>query len=234
MTFNARYEQLKSEGKIFGAFPKERILTLDVPQIRGEIITRLSAVDGVTCELCDALDALGYIAGEFVIPAYEIAPLLPQYRAVGVAVTTRSCPEQVFHKNDYETHPSHLFQKDLPYLRIENAIWMAEAKGLTCSHFGDMTAQLHKDCGMKATILDGFIRDSEAIKKIGYPFWSRGLTPISGKRRAEIVEINGIITMGGVQVRPGDLVAADANGIVVVPHDLVEEVFAFLTAQNVC
>ena len=36
--------------------------------------------------------------------------------------------------------------------------------------------------------------------------------------------------MGGVQVRPGDLVAADANGIVVVPHDLVEEVFAFLTA----
>ena len=140
----------------------------------------------------------------------------------------------VFHKNDYETHPSHLFQKDLPYLRIENAIWMAEAKGLTCSHFGDMTAQLHKDCGMKATIVDGFIRDSEAIKKIGYPFWSRGLTPISGKRRAEIVEINGIITMGGVQVRPGDLVAADANGIVVVPHDLVEEVFAFLTAQNVC
>lgn len=234
MTFDEEYKKLKEEGRIFGAFPKEKICVLNVPQVRSEIIEKLTAVDGVTCELCDAMEELGYISGGFAIPASELAPLEPHYQVVGVAVTTRSCPEQPIHKDLYQKYPAHLYQKDLPYLHIENAIWMAEAKGLSCSNFGDMTAKLHKEHGLKATIVDGYIRDGEAIKAIGYPFWSRGLTPLSGKKKAEVVEINGVITMGGVQVRPGDLVAADGNGVVVIPHALVDEVFEYLVSKGIC
>ena len=96
MTFDERYEQLAQEGRIYGEIEKEKIRLLDVPQIRDEIIATLKGIPDLTCELCDALDALGYCSSESAIPAHEIAPLTPSQVAVGVAVTTRSCPEQVY------------------------------------------------------------------------------------------------------------------------------------------
>ena len=234
MTFDERYEQLAQEGRIYGEIEKEKIRLLDVPQIRDEIIATLKGIPDLTCELCDALDALGYCSSESAIPAHEIAPLTPSQVAVGVAVTTRSCPEQVYNIHEHESRQAHLYQKVLPFLKIKNAFWVAEAKGCTCSHFGDNTARLHRDCGMVGTLVDGYIRDGESIKKVGYPFWSRGLTPMSGKRRLEVVEINGVVSIGHVQVRPGDLVAADGSGIVIVPHAIVEEVFARLQKSGLC
>lgn len=234
MTFDEHYEQLRQQGLIYGEIEKEKIRLLDVPQIREEIIETLKTVPDLTCELCDALDALGYCSGECAVACHEIMPLLPQQVAVGVAVTTRACPEQVCNSRDQGTRKAHLYQKDLPYLKIKNAFWVAEAKGCTCSHFGDNTAKLHQDSGMVGTLVDGYIRDGESIKRVGYPFWSRGLTPLSGKHRLEVVEINGVVSIGHVQVRPGDLVAADGNGIVFVPHAIVEEVFAQMQKSGLC
>ena len=50
------------------------------------------------------------------------------------------------------------------------------------------------------------------------------MTPKTGKFSLEAVEINGTITVAGVQVRPGDIVAADDSGVVVVPHERADEV----------
>ena len=61
----------------------------------------------------------------------------------------------------------------------------------------------------------------------------RGTTPLSGMGRVETVEINGTVTIDRVQVNPGDLVAADANGLCFIPAALVDEVYAELKNSNV-
>ncbi len=234
MNFEKQYEQLKAEGRIYGAIPKERIRMLQVPRISKEILKALRGVEDITCELNDAMDNLGYCSSVSVIPSAEIPPLDNSYRAVGIAVTTRSCPEQVYHISKRIERKSQMFVRDMPYLCEGDEIWMVEATGCAYSHFGEIAAKMQKEHGMVGTIVDGYIRDGETIKATGYPFWCRGQTPYTGMKRIEVVELNGPITIHNVQVRPGDLVAADANGICVVPHAIAEEVFEYMKKKGVC
>jgi 4-hydroxy-4-methyl-2-oxoglutarate aldolase len=51
------------------------------------------------------------------------------------------------------------------------------------------------------------------------PVWSRGVSPVSGKHRMEAVEINGTVSLEGIAVRPGDVIAADDTGVCVIPAE---------------
>ncbi len=234
MTFEEQYQKLKANGKIYGAISSDRIRMLSVPRIPSNILEKLRKVEDVTCELSDAMDALGFCSSISVIPATEIPPLVPSYRAVGIAVTTRSCPEQVFNIIERSERKPQMFVRDMPYLAEKDSIWVVEARGCECSHFCEIAARMQQSRGMVGTIVDGMIRDGETIKATGYPFWCRGLTPYTGMKRIEVVELNGPVTIHNVQVRPGDLVAADGNGICVVPHSIVEKVFDYMRGKDIC
>ena len=56
--------------------------------------------------------------------------------------------------------------------------------------------------------------------------WCRGFTPITGKWRMQTVEVNGVVHICGIGVRPGDLVCADEAGIAFVPYSRAAEVLA--------
>lgn len=77
---------------------------------------------------------------------------------------------------------------------------------------------------LAGAIIDGGIRDLDQIQATGFPVWSRWVTPITGKGRVEPVSINGPVSCGAVQVKAGDLVLADASGIVLVPNEIAEEI----------
>ena len=62
------------------------------------------------------------------------------------------------------------------------------------------------------------------MRKLEYPVWSRGVTPITGKFRFEALEINGPVVCAGVSVHPGDLVVADDTGVVIIPQKASSEV----------
>lgn len=76
--------------------------------------------------------------------------------------------------------------------------------------------------GLAGVVIDGAIRDAGAIKKMELPVYAAGVTP-NGPFKNGPGEINGIITCGGVVVKPGDILVGDEDGIVVVdPDDAVE------------
>ena len=64
------------------------------------------------------------------------------------------------------------------------------------------------------------------IVELGFPTFCRGLTPYDSLGRMDVVETNVAIRCGGIAVRPGDLIFADVDGIVVVPQDLADEVIS--------
>jgi regulator of RNase E activity RraA len=80
--------------------------------------------------------------------------------------------------------------------------------------------------GCGGAVVDGGYRDPGASRALGFPIWSRGVTPITGKWRLETVEINGRVRIAGVSVDAGDLVLADEAGIVFVPFAHAEAVLA--------
>lgn len=89
--------------------------------------------------------------------------------------------------------------------------------------FGDLVAAKAKHRGIAGFIIDGLIRDIEAVREVGIPVFARGITPFGPLHRGP-GELNYSIACGGIVVHPGDIVAADHNGIVVIRSDFAAEV----------
>jgi regulator of RNase E activity RraA len=153
---------------------------------------------------------------------------------VGSAITQRSCPEKIHRDQPLSERKSHMSTRDVPFFAEPNDVWVVDAKGCTFSHFGEIAAKMQQEHNLAGTIVDGFIRDGQSIKRTGYPFFCKGQTPYSGMHRIETVEINGTVTLHDVQVNPGDLIAADANGICVVPREIVEIVYEEMKKAGIC
>jgi 4-hydroxy-4-methyl-2-oxoglutarate aldolase len=95
--------------------------------------------------------------------------------------------------------------------RAYNAIWGELA---TCTAVGK---------NMKGVIADGAVRDIGAVREMNFPVWGRSVFP----RRSSKTELGGVnipVVCGGVLVRPGDIIVADDDGVVVVPLEEAEEV----------
>lgn len=79
--------------------------------------------------------------------------------------------------------------------------------------------------GIRAVIVDGYVRDSDELKASRVPCYARGVVP-GGPQKAWGGEIDGTISAGGCVVSSGDLVVADNDGIVVVPRSMRAAILA--------
>ncbi|CDZ49671.1 RraA family protein [Neorhizobium galegae] len=81
-----------------------------------------------------------------------------------------------------------------------------------------------KTAGAIGVVLDGPCTDVEEILELDLPFWSRGVSGITTRLNDLGGSLNLPISCGNVPVLPGDIVVADASGIVVIPVDEAEDV----------
>lgn len=96
---------------------------------------------------------------------------------------------------------------------------------------GDLVASKAKHRGAAGFVIDGLIRDLPEVKKVGLPVFARGVSPIGPLHRGP-GEINFPISCGGIVVMPGDIIAADESGVVVVRQDFAAAVLAQLQAKK--
>ena len=89
--------------------------------------------------------------------------------------------------------------------------------------FGELLGTSAVKIGVRAVIVDGVVRDAEALEALRLPVYSRGLCPNSCNKDGA-GEVGAIIACGGVAVRPGDVILADCDGVTVVPLDDAAEV----------
>jgi len=98
---------------------------------------------------------------------------------------------------------------------------------LAAALVGDiMTGMMHNK-GVVGFVTDGVVRDSAGILAIGMPVFSAGVNSNSGAM-AGPGTVGVPITLGGMHVRPGDILVGDADGVVVVPAERAEQVLATL------
>ena len=101
-----------------------------------------------------------------------------------------------------------------------------DCKGYTeAGHFGDMMATACKVKGIAGVVIDGSCRDSQDIIELGLPVFVRAFNP-RGTVKESLGSVNVAIVCGGVSVKPGDIIFGDCDGVVVVPQEREDEVFA--------
>jgi regulator of RNase E activity RraA len=80
--------------------------------------------------------------------------------------------------------------------------------------------------GYAGAVVDGGVRDVAQLKRIGFPVYALGPVPSTSVRHYKFGGANIPLVCDGVKVQPGDIVAADADGVVVVPRAKAEEILA--------
>lgn len=75
--------------------------------------------------------------------------------------------------------------------------------------------------GLAGVVIDGAVRDSDALRELGFAVFSFGTNP-NGPTKNVPGRINHPVSVGGVVVRPGDFITGDADGVVVVEREKIE------------
>jgi 4-hydroxy-4-methyl-2-oxoglutarate aldolase len=90
--------------------------------------------------------------------------------------------------------------------------------GGSLSHgpFGDILALAAKVRGIRGLVIDGGVRDSESLIEIGFPVFARGCS-IRGTIKRDPGRVGEPVTIGGIEIRRGDIVIGDADGVVILP-----------------
>ena len=87
---------------------------------------------------------------------------------------------------------------------------------------GDLISTKAKHLGIAGFVVDGLVRDVPEIVELDFPVFARGSTPVGPLHRGP-GEVNFAICCGGVVVNPGDVIVADAAGVVVVPKEIAAD-----------
>ena len=91
--------------------------------------------------------------------------------------------------------------------------------------WGELLSTAAQVRGAAGCLTDGLIRDTKAIRAMGFPVFHGGIGPLDSKGRGKMMEMDCRVVCGGAAVSSGDWVFGDADGVVVVPQAAAEEVF---------
>ncbi|MFZ0052880.1 MAG: 3-hexulose-6-phosphate synthase [Desulfobaccales bacterium] len=155
-----------------------------------------------SANLSDALHRSGVLEG--------LRPLFPGIRMVGPALTVRTYP------GDW-AKPVEAIDLAQP-----GDVLVIDAGGVGPAIWGELATNSALQRGLNGVVIDGAIRDSGDIAKLGFPAFSRLVMPNAGEPKG-FGEIGVPIRVGGVKVESGDWILGDDDGVVVLPRIMAVE-----------
>jgi len=167
-----------------------------------------------------ASSILADVAGRRGALSGRIVPLAPSMRFSGPALTVEVRPG-----DNLMIHAAMAIAKP-------GDVILVDGRGdLTSALMGEIMCQQCVALGVAGVVIDGAVRDCEAIRELGFPMYAAGLNP-NGPTKFVPGRLNHPISIGGVTVRPGDLVVGDADGVTVIERDKAQAMLP-LAAEKV-
>ncbi len=166
-----------------------------------------------TTNLADALDQVG-LRGAVI----GIRPLFGMPRVIGRAVTIKITAAGMMKSK------RHLGVDAIASAEPGDVIAIDNRGDLYNNCWGEILSYAAQKKGVTGVFVDGAARDIDFCQEIGFPVFARGVVPITARGRIMQEDFNCPIRLGDVQVRPGDILFGDVNGIVVIPPEKLDEV----------
>jgi len=166
-----------------------------------------------TTNIADALDKVGIRGAVIGIrPMYDCPKIMG--RAVTIKITAAGMTKTKYH----------LGVRAIDTASPGDIIIIDNRGDLNNNCWGEILSMGAKMKGISGVIVDGAARDIDACREFGFPVYARGTVPITARGRIMEESFNEIIRIGDAQVRPGDVVMADINGVVIIPVEKLDEV----------
>jgi regulator of RNase E activity RraA len=198
--------------------------------LKRAILDRLAALDTPT--VANGVERLNTRDPSDGFMGPNIRALLPELGVrAGVAVTARMDTT-----SPGVDHPPSLFNAWLRLMREASVtsgeqempvFAVMEAVGPRVHHtvcIGDGMATVMRLAGCTGFLTNGSIRDIEGVRGVGLACWGYGVAAMHGRMRW--LDVGSPVCIDGISVRTGDIVHADANGAIIIPPGLIEQVLA--------
>jgi len=153
-------------------------------------------------------------AGRSGIVDLPLARVVPGTRAAGPARTALCAPGD-----------NTMVHALVAHARPGDVLVLTSAEPAPVAFVGDLLATQARAQGVAAMLVDGAVRDLDELAELGLPIWTR-FVRAQGATKGEVGKLDVPVVIGGVEIRPGDLVVMDGDGAVVVPADRVQDVLS--------
>jgi regulator of RNase E activity RraA len=171
-------------------------------------------------EVASVSDALEKLSGQRMYMSHHMHPIFPT-KFAGIAVT-------VLLKKEENKDPDAL-QGMLAAIDQggPNSVYvMVVEKGEDIAGMGGLMGTAMSARNFSGAVIDGGVRDVAYLRKIGFPVYALGIVPSTSVGHYRFAGANIPVLCDGVAVNAGDIVTADADGVVVVPRAKAAEVLA--------
>ncbi|MCD0502701.1 RraA family protein [Bordetella petrii] len=175
---------------------------LKVRRVDAATVARAQAVT-----VADMHESMG-VAGRAALLGARMRPLREcQPRVAGPAVTAFCWPGDnlMMHRALYLAQPGDVLV----------VVCQAELSG---AQWGDLATRYALQKGLAGVIVQGCVRDVDEVRELGLPVWSTHIWPIHPDKNGHGF-VNAPVVCEGVEIRPGDLIVADGDGVICVPRD---------------
>ncbi len=172
-------------------------------------------------EVASVSDAIEQITGQRMYMSHRMQPLFPA-KFAGFAVTV------LLKRAEGNRDPTALngmlaaIDQGAP-----NSVYvMVVEDGADIAGMGGLMGTAMYARGYSGAVIDGGLRDAAYLRKIGFPVFALGLVPSTSVNHYRFAGANIPVTCDGVPVSAGDIVSADSDGVVVIPHSRAGEILA--------
>ena len=160
--------------------------------------------------ISDALDAIGL---RTQCLATGLSPLEPDQMIVGYAF-----PVAIERVSAVPDRPFRGLVAALDAIGPDEVFVTPTGRARDIAVWGELLSTACQGRGAAGAVTDGLIRDSRAIRSLGFPVQSAGTIPYDSMGRHEVVAHRVPCVIDGVPIHPGDVVVADLDGVVIIPR----------------
>ncbi|MEN6625555.1 MAG: RraA family protein [Candidatus Sumerlaeia bacterium] len=168
--------------------------------------------------ISDIMDEMGF-RHQAIDPTLGIRALHPSMVAIGRALTFQ---------NGLSTRMDEPYEKAIEGLdsmqpgQLTIAGGYAPVEGI----MGELSATAIRKRGGVGAVVNGFTRDGRKLLDMKFPVFAKGISPIDTTGRIRVVDYNVPLQFGHIAIKPGQIVFADYDGILVIPTEAEDEIIA--------
>jgi 4-hydroxy-4-methyl-2-oxoglutarate aldolase len=179
----------------------EHVVVRNIARADQAVIDRLG--EAGTATVHEAIGRIGF-AGP------DLRPIQHDVRIAGSAVTVLSHPGDNI-----------MIHAAVEVCQPGDVLVVATSSASTHGMFGELLATSLQARGVRGLVIDAGVRDTSELRQMGFPVWSRHVS-CQGTVKNTAGSVNVPIVIAGQLVRPGDVICADDDGVVVVTRERAE------------